>query len=332
MRPRTNYFLIGTFVLVGTALFVGAILVLSSGFFGRDALIVETYTTDSVQGLQPGALVRFRGVKIGEVTEITLVTALYDTDKPYVAIRAALTGIDPEMTPDELRQVIEQRVGQGMRVRLASSGLTGAAYLEADLLPDADTRYPPLAMDWTPRYPYIPSAPSVFSELESSMKDLLTMLKQTDLPGVASDVKHAATTLADAVSDADIPALVRRADDTLRDVAERANRLLDNGDALVTGVRESVDFRKIDGLASDLSDLVTKLEPSAAALHDTLGEVRTAAVELREQLRQKDRDLDSIFDNLRRMSARFAELADTLERYPSLLLLGTKPPQRVPGK
>jgi ABC-type transporter Mla subunit MlaD len=64
--------LVGAFVLSGLALAViGVVLIAGSQIFTRHAHAV-TYFTGSVAGLEVGAPVTFRGVKVGSVTRIGL--------------------------------------------------------------------------------------------------------------------------------------------------------------------------------------------------------------------------------------------------------------------
>jgi len=51
MSANTNYFKLGVFVLCAIGILIAAIIVLSSGLLGSDAILLETYIDESVQGL-----------------------------------------------------------------------------------------------------------------------------------------------------------------------------------------------------------------------------------------------------------------------------------------
>lgn len=59
------------------------IIILGAGNLSKN-LILETYFDESIQGLDVGSIVKFRGVKIGTVKEITFVQDKYklDADSP----------------------------------------------------------------------------------------------------------------------------------------------------------------------------------------------------------------------------------------------------------
>ena len=72
MAKQANKTAIGAFVVVALALGVAAIVVFGSGKFFVKKQVYVAYFTGSVKGLRVGAPVVFRGVKIGEVTQIML--------------------------------------------------------------------------------------------------------------------------------------------------------------------------------------------------------------------------------------------------------------------
>ena len=76
-NSNPNYFRLGIFVLAAIGALLTIILIFGSGQLFKKSFIVETYVKQSVTGLDAGAAVRFRGVKIGQVTSIGLSGDLY---------------------------------------------------------------------------------------------------------------------------------------------------------------------------------------------------------------------------------------------------------------
>ena len=70
MRSNSSYFRLGLFVMTGVALLVAGIIVLGAGAMFNKTIAIETVTTESVDGLDVGAYVKFRGVPIGTVAKI----------------------------------------------------------------------------------------------------------------------------------------------------------------------------------------------------------------------------------------------------------------------
>ena len=67
--------------------------------------------------------------------EITLTSAVYDTERRYVLVRIGITSnLFQFPLEDPNDPSFKNELERGFRVRLAYQGLTGVAYLEADYL------------------------------------------------------------------------------------------------------------------------------------------------------------------------------------------------------
>ena len=72
MASKVKKSMIGAFVLGAVALGVGAVIVFGSGMFFTPKYEFILFFENSVNGLQVGAPVLFRGVPIGQVTGISI--------------------------------------------------------------------------------------------------------------------------------------------------------------------------------------------------------------------------------------------------------------------
>ena len=114
----------------------------------------RSYFSESVQGLEVGAPVKYRGVTIGRVTDIGLVSAEYGGRQPIDAASATPIGwcscaIVVDTTKIGQMPDTAEAVALGLRARLASQGITGLSYLELDFVDPA--RYPALDVPWPPK-------------------------------------------------------------------------------------------------------------------------------------------------------------------------------------
>jgi phospholipid/cholesterol/gamma-HCH transport system substrate-binding protein/paraquat-inducible protein B len=148
-NSNPNYFRLGVFVLAAIGVLIAIILIFGSGKLFKKSFMVETYLKQSVTGLDTGAAVRFRGVKVGQVTLIGLSGDIYEKDRPfekrlqYVVVRMQIFG-------DRLtEQQIEDFVKNNLRARVKSMGITGVNYVEFDFASDTSD-YVPLPFDWQP--------------------------------------------------------------------------------------------------------------------------------------------------------------------------------------
>ena len=71
MSEKPGYFRIGLFILIALAILVAGLVALGAGAFLRQRIYIETYVNASVQGIDIGSPVKFRGVQIGRVSGIS---------------------------------------------------------------------------------------------------------------------------------------------------------------------------------------------------------------------------------------------------------------------
>ena len=92
MAKKVNRTLIGAFVLGAIVLVVAGVMVFGSGKFLSKKNTYVMFFEGSVKGLNVGSPVVYRGVKIGEVTNIKLIM---DPQK-LTALIAVYVEVDPE--------------------------------------------------------------------------------------------------------------------------------------------------------------------------------------------------------------------------------------------
>src|SRR5512143_3539214 len=143
MAVKANYFKLGLFVIGAIVVGVLILLIIGSGRWFQPRITIETYFNESVQGLDIGSKMKYRGVVIGEVTRISFTYTKYESDKAmgerkrYVLVEAQL---EPRLVGGKASADIASpettglEVERGLRVRLAPQGITGTNYLEVDYL------------------------------------------------------------------------------------------------------------------------------------------------------------------------------------------------------
>jgi len=181
-NSNSNYFRLGVFVLAAIGVLITVILIFGGGKIFQKSFMVETYIKESVTGLDVGAAVRFRGVKIGQVTSIGLSGDIYERDIPfhdrrqYVVVRMQIFG--DKVNPDQ----IDEFVKNNLRARVKSMGITGVNYIEFDFIANAAST-PPLPFAWEAKYPVIPSLPNQADEIISGIQKLIGALNDVNIDG-----------------------------------------------------------------------------------------------------------------------------------------------------
>lgn len=331
-QARGLYLRVGTLVVIGVMLAVGFILFLTATRFGTTSVTYETYSRESVQGLDVGAAVRYRGVAIGRVSEIGLVSAEYRRQGGN-AFASAFQLVLIRFTVDTQKigetASIEDAVRLGLRVRIASQGLTGVSYLELDFV--NPEYYPPREVPWTPRYSYIPSIPSTVAQVQNAAEQLLRKLEGVDLQGLIENVLGLAADLRKQTQNGDLAMALREAAGLLqtlhsaaadanlpeiagevRGAATEAQKLLANPDLRQT-------LANLAATTAELRRLTGRLPNTLNTLDGTLRSARSASTDLQSELAPILRDLRATVSNLR-------DTSEALRRNPSQLLFGSPPP------
>ena len=93
MSQQANYFKLGLFVIGSIAAGVVMLLIIGSGRWFERKITIETYFNESVQGLDIGSKMKYRGVVIGEVTAIGFTYSVYQQQLPMTQ-RARLVMVE----------------------------------------------------------------------------------------------------------------------------------------------------------------------------------------------------------------------------------------------
>jgi len=346
MSLKANYFKLGLFVIGAIIAGVILLVVIGSGRWFQPKLTIETYFNESVQGLDIGSKLKYRGVVVGEVTRIGFTYNRYQQDKP-MSQRARFVLVEAQIEPkllggraatgdltDENSAKLE--VEKGLRIRLAPLGITGTNFLELDYM---DPPPPLLQFDWKPDNVYIPSGPSTVLTFVNAAQELFDRLHKWDIEGTLTNLNKLLVTTNTRIDAIDTKALSQRSvrvldkvESTLDSIA--AKKLSDEGVALLAEMRASnAELKKmltnpsLQKLPDDagaamarVKDLVT--DPSLAR---ALANLERTMTRLDRILGGGEADLASSIENLRQITDNLRDLTEETKRYPANLFFGAPP-------
>ncbi len=345
MSQQPNYFRLGLFIIAAVAVFLAIVLALSAGQLFKRTVTMETYFDESVQGLDVGSAVKFRGVQLGRVTRIGFTSTVYEQDRPPTE-RKQYVLVESEVQPELVGGVGEREMERlrdmilaGLRARLAPVGITGTAYLEIDYV---DPRTNPLIeISWTPEHFYIPSTPSTYNRIVAGMQNFLAKLADTDIEGVMTSIQVLVRTANDKLNELPVGALANDASQTLKEVR-----------ALAAQVKTVVAAPEVEQALRDLAAaggrLREVLSNPAWSTAPTVAEEAFASVKavaenknLLDAIARLDRilarldaltagadaDVATALYNLRRVTENLRDLTETTKRYPGSVF--SEPPPRV---
>lgn len=342
MSAQVHYFRIGAFVITGVLLGLAAIIVFGAvQLKERPSVVGETYLSESVQGLEVGSSVKMKGVDLGKVDEIGFVSAEYplseEQEMEYGSLVFVRFTVHPEalerFTTAKFEEIVKVRVDRGMRVRLASQGITGIKYLDVDMLDPG--RFPPLQPVWTPRNIYIPAAPGTFKEIMDSVGELTQKLGSLSLEKLVTDIQGLVASVRDAIAAAHIDQIGAGATQVLgdmhgilrgqefqatlanlRDTTETSRQVLAKLDRLV-------DSEAVQGSVANLHEATVSMKEALERVQGTIGRLDTLLSASRP-------DMEDLMSELRVTIRNLRELTDVAKRYPSSLVFGEKPKESDP--
>jgi paraquat-inducible protein B len=348
MSAQANFFKIGLFVIGATVSLVALLVMLGAGKLLQSKLLMETYFDESVQGLELGSKVKYRGVVVGEVKGIGFTYTKYQLDVPmqdrlrYVMVEATIlprliggrTGAGDLTKPETLKAEIDK----GLRIRLAPQGITGTNYLEIDYV-DPE-KNPVLAIKWEPDNPYIPSARSTVTQFVAAASDILDHLRRLDLEATFTNLNKLLVTTNKRVEAIDAAKISDQTKQVLAKIDTKLDQLpMDKigkeGAELLAELRAS--NKKLGVILDDPAwkTLPGNTDAALAGARKLVEDpnLASALIHLRRTLERLDRivgggeaDLSTTIENLRQISDNLRDLTENAKRYPAGVLLGEPPP------
>ncbi|MDB4969042.1 MAG: Paraquat-inducible protein [Myxococcales bacterium] len=312
MSTPTNHWKLGLFVVVGFALLMCTLVFLGAQSLQKKVVNYRTYFDESVQGLEVGSAVRFRGVTIGTVSEIDIAA-----DRRLVGVTSALALKDLTklgLSEGKGRQV-HIGVPTDLRAQLASQGITGVKFLQIDFFSVEDNPLPDLPFPEPANY--IPAAVSTMKNLEDSVVRTVNRMPEladsilkitTQINHLLGEFKTAPASVATVLQHAN--GLLASMQGAVKDVDAR--QLSDKAQAALVALAGTLGHANavIARLDGD-KGLVTSAQRATGAVGDVALGARGVGRELEETLR-----------DVQEMTASIQRVADALERDPDMLLKG----------
>ncbi len=256
---ETNKFKLGLFVTISLFVFIAAVL--SMGVFDslfKSRAHMATFVEESVQGLNSGSAVKFRGVPIGSISDITIImesrTVRIDMEIDLSKFKTTLGKnifTTPSIPAPEFYKYLHSEIDKGLRCRIEPDGITGIKYIEMDFFKDVDARL--ADTEFRPGLRngifFMPSTPSLMSSLRFNMTEILANIAAIDFGKISKETIS----------------LLERANKTLAD--PRIDHLLNDAEAIL---------KKASGTVDALNGTLTpeKLDLTLAELDRTIRSIR----------------------------------------------------------
>lgn len=306
MKAR-SYGKLGLFAVLGTLAAIAAAAVAGVAALTEDTVTFTSYFNESVEGLNEGAPVKFRGVTVGHVASIDVAPDGY-----HVAVQS-------ELIVEQSEHISGRADGRAEVVcaQLVNKGLTGLKLVQLD-------RFDPATCGSVDDLPFEPDG-WVIPVARSMLNDLTLALK-----GVAESAPSIASGL---------DQLVQRLDVLAGDIQDeqlpmRAGALLDEGQATLTELRAALRDLDAPALSRESRVALRQMRQAAASVEQLSKQVQASDGLVASMQRstnalgdlaldlQRDGDVQSTLDELSRAARAVQRLASALERDSDMLVKG----------
>ncbi len=336
MSKPANKTLIGAFIVGAVALAVVALVVFGSGKFFRKQTFWVSFFEGSVKGLNVGSSVVFRGVKIGEVSQITV-----NFDSVTLSVNIPVTY---EVYPDSFREIgpqvkVENKefhralIAKGLKAQLQMQSLvTGQLMINVDFLPQRPAKMfgvhkAELGKQFGDLWE-IPTVPTPLQELEN-------ILSGINIKEIAEDVRRAMDGIAKLATSPDLHASIGELRQTMTDIQKLVRNIDSKVEPLATGidqtlveVRAGIDQTLVEVRAGigDARKLmrsnIKEAADSATTALDQANVTLKSIEDIAEEGTQLRYDISAALKEIAAAARSVRVLADFIEQHPDAILRG----------
>lgn len=303
---EARYFRIGLFIVVALVLLAVGLIVFGVGQFFKEKITLETYVDATVQGIEVGSPVKFRGVTVGAVSNIGFLFTDYpEVDRStvvnYVVILMQIEKpIFPEMFDvDDLQGLLDRSIQRGLRAQIEPQGITGLNYIEINYLDPS--RFAPLKITWKPRNYFLPYAPGEITNMLDSVNRMMREVENLNIKGISEKTEELLGNLNEVVTRSQI------------------DKLSADARELVSTLERAVEDAQVKELSADTRALLAEIQRSNEQIRAILANVEPASRLNADDIAATLANFRVISDNLRAASA-------DLSRDPSRLIFSRPPP------
>ena len=310
MAKQANKTLIGAFVVGAVILAVVGIMIFASGQFLAEKNSYVLYFDGNMGGLDIGAPVNFRGVRVGSVTNILVRFESDDladiripvfieiepgrvTESPdFKASKAYRTLKEKRKEMKETGKVMQLLIDRGMKAQLVTQSLvTGKLSIQLDFHPDKPIKL----VGGDSQYPEIPTIPSKMEEITKTIEEL-------PFKELINKAKNTVEGIDRLVNSPELQNSIANLDKALKSI----NRLVNTIDGEVGPLAS--------GIQGALKEASATLEQAGKTLEEAEDEISQGSP-LRYELSTALQEISTTARSLR-------ILIDYLQRHPESLLRG----------
>ncbi|MBL0713031.1 MAG: MCE family protein [Desulfosarcina sp.] len=327
MSKKANTVAIGAFVIGAAILAVAGILTFGSGALFRDVERYVLYFEGDLKGLNVGAPVAWRGVRVGEVKRITVLVHS-ETHEFQIPVEVDIDherfhDIGPAVARDPEESDLNDLIEKGMRAQLSLQSLvTAQLMIQLDMRPNTEA-----VLRGDGHLPEIPTIPS-------SIQRLANAFEKMNIGKMAENINRTMIGLSDIIEKrefekffGDFRAAAREIADLAREMRGRSALLTDEFQKTAIGARtlmRSLD-NQVDPVATSAVQTMTEIQKAMARAEKSLATIDRLAADYSGDSAFRY-ELATALEEIAATARSVRALTDMLQQQPDALLRGKPGP------
>ena len=320
---EANKYKLGIFVITGVALLVVVLFMLGLSEAFKEKIHFVTNFKESVQGLDIGSSVKFRGVTIGKVTRITIMPKNNLIRVDMQAKPSSIQSSEPGDDPIDFFKNLNEEVERGLRCRLELTGITGMKYVELDYMAP-NKKHDTNAKNHnqitsnesnlsfiSPKEHilFIPSTPSLLAGLRTSLSVALARIANIDFAKMSKDISETLSEAKKLLSNDKINGVIEKMDTTFANISK-----------LTGNLNKSLSEAQIQKISKDIREALKNIKKLTENANKQLKTAKLSATT--EAIRDLKSELSVTTSKLNNTLDAVTELATSIDDDPSSIIRG----------
>jgi ABC-type transporter Mla subunit MlaD len=307
-------FQLGLFVLTGMTLLIATLVIHGIKKSSADSIDVYTVFDESVQGLDIGADFKYKGVKLGHVSNISI----YDHKYIKVSLQIqdnnasdSLSNLDIEkhhITKEQIYSFLQKEIQNGISCKLTMAGITGLKYIELDY-----TEKQKSVLDLNIKdVNFIPSSKGTLDETFNNIHDIFQEVSKMDFEGISNELVGTLKTIQETLNKPQIETIMTQ----LAQTSVNMNKFTEK-------VEQEISRKKIESILTYLENTFSEVETLSKKLNSEVSnlgvsKLSTEAVStlksIQETTHTLNKSLGQTEKEIMKISKGFNELVGNLNK------------------
>ena len=324
-----NRLKLGIFVILGVSMIVAFLFLLGVKDALKPRLYVYTYFTETVQGLEVGSAVKFKGVTVGSVSSISI---HQEGKKIRVEMKtnpSAFQAHDQQFNAKVARELFTSMVKNGLGCEQKLTGITGMKVIEInyfnDNLAEEDSATKPPEGEY-----FLPAHRSALEDSLQTVSSVIHKIGNVDFEQISKDLSETISGINKLINDGDISKIIKSVEASTMNV----EKLI----AEVTSKIKQADIKNISAKLSQTLSAYEKLaidvnkEVKSINLNKLSSEAKSSLTEVTVNIKQLKASLAATLKKGNRAIIEVQRIIEDLNEDPSAIIHGKQKKAVFPVK